>query len=89
MVIVKPMLPENVRMGVESKITEVLEASDGKVLNIDAWGKKHLAFRMKGHNEGYYIIYTFQTTAAEIHAIEKALKLNKEIIRYLLINKDK
>ncbi len=89
MVIIKPMLPENVRMGVESKITEVLESADGNVENVDIWGKKHLAYKLKGHQEGYYIIYSFTTSPEEIESIEKSLKLNKEILRYLLINNSK
>jgi small subunit ribosomal protein S6 len=88
MVIIKPLLPENVRMGVESKIIETLEASEGKVLKTDVWGKRHLAYRMKKHTEGYYIVYEFETTPAEIANIEKALKLNKDILRYLLNNEE-
>jgi len=88
MVILKPMLPENVRMGVESKIIETLESADGKVEKIDVWGKKHLAYKVKKHSEGYYIVYDFKTTSNEIGNIDKALKLNKDVLRYLLINKD-
>jgi small subunit ribosomal protein S6 len=87
MVILKPMLPENVRMGVESKIAEALESGDGKVEKTDVWGKKHLAYKVKKHAEGYYIVYNFTTSAADIKGIEKSLKSNKDILRYLLINK--
>ncbi len=88
MVIIKPMLPENVRMGVESKIIETLESVDGKVLKTDVWGKKHLAYPIKKHIEGYYIVYDFETSPEGIKSIDKSLKLNKEILRYLLINKE-
>jgi small subunit ribosomal protein S6 len=88
MVIIKPMIPENVRMGVESKIIETLENNDGKVLKTDVWGKKHLAYKITTHTEGYYIVYEFETIPAEIKNIEKSLKLNKEILRYLLVNQN-
>ncbi len=88
MVIIKPLLPENVRMGVESKIIETLETADGKVTKTDVWGKRHLAYRMKKHTEGFYIVYEFETRSVDIANIEKILKLNKDILRYLLINTD-
>ena len=84
MVIVKSSLPENVRMGVESKIIEILESGDGKVTKTDVWGKKHLAYPINKQNEGYYIVYEVETTSAEVKPIEKALKANKDIIRFLL-----
>jgi ribosomal protein S6 len=62
MVMLKAQLPENVRMGVESKIIETLESKDGKVVKTEVWGKKHLAY---------------------------TLKLNKDILRYLVSNKEK
>jgi small subunit ribosomal protein S6 len=89
MVIIKPLLPENVRMGVESKIIETLESGEGKVLKTDVWGKRHLAYRMKKHTEGYYTVYEFETTPSEIANIETVLKLNKDILRFLLINRDR
>lgn len=89
MIVLKPQLPENVRMGIESKILEMLETADGKVSKVDAWGKKHLAYKIAGHNEGYYIVYEFKTAPARVEAIEKSLKLNKDVLRYLIVNEDK
>ncbi len=85
MVIIKPSLPENVRMGVETKIIEILENGDGKVSKTDSWGKKHFAYPINKINEGYYIVYNFETVSGEIKLIEKALKANKDIMRFLLI----
>lgn len=85
MVLIKPTLPDNVRMGLESKIIEILESGDGKVTKTDVWGKKHLAYPLEKLNEGYYIVYEFENNSSEVKAIEKALKGNKDIIRFLLI----
>jgi small subunit ribosomal protein S6 len=87
MVIIKPLLPENVRMGIESKIIEILEKGEGKVEKTDVWGKKHFAYPINKHLEGYYIVYEFENDSSEIKLIEKSLKSNKEILRFLLINK--
>ncbi|BDQ04736.1 MAG: 30S ribosomal protein S6 [Candidatus Dojkabacteria bacterium] len=85
-VIIKPLLPDNVRLGVESKIVEILETNEGKVTNIDVWGRRQLAYSIKGHKEGYYVIYQFDNTPDIIKKIiEKSLKANSHILRFLLI----
>lgn len=89
MVILNPSLPENVRVGLESKIVECLECAEGKVEKIDVWGKRRMSYSIGGFDEGYYIVYNFENFSSEIRNIEKSLKLNKEIIRFLLINKGK
>jgi small subunit ribosomal protein S6 len=89
MVIIKPLLPDNVKMGLETKIIETLEVGEGKVTKTDVWGKKFLAYRIKSYSEGYYIVYEFETTSEYIPHIEKSLKSNKDIIRFLLIKLDK
>lgn len=86
MVIIKPMLPENVRMGVESRITEILEEEDGSVQKVDSWGKKHLAYNIDKHAEGYYIVYKFDSNPDKIISLDKKLGSNKEILRYLIVN---
>lgn len=87
MVILKAQLPENVRMGIESKVIQTLEAGNGKVDKVDAWGKKHLAYKVNKQSEGYYIVYNFETITSQLENIEKSLKLNKDILRYLFVNK--
>ncbi|GIW57539.1 MAG: 30S ribosomal protein S6 [Candidatus Dojkabacteria bacterium] len=90
MVIIKPLLPDNVRLGVESKIVEILEKNDGRVHNIDVWGRRHLAYKIKGYNEGYYIVYEFENYPAIIKStIEKSLRSNSDILRFLLIKQEK
>ncbi len=86
MVIIKPLLPDNVRLGVESKIVEILEKNDGKVSNIDVWGRRSLAYKIKGYSEGYYIVYQFENYPAIIKSsVEKSLRSNPDILRFLII----
>lgn len=89
MVIIKPLLPENVRIGVESKIIESLESGEGRLEKTDVWGRRRLAYPINKYSEGYYIVYEFENTSNNIKSIEKSLKSNKDILGFLLINKEK
>jgi small subunit ribosomal protein S6 len=74
-------------MGLESKIIETLETEEGKVTKTDVWGRKHFAYPIQKYQEGYYIVYEFENFSSETKRIEKTLKSNKDILRFLLIRK--
>jgi ribosomal protein S6 len=43
MVILKPLLPQDIRAKIETKLKKILKEGNGKILSEDVWGKKHLA----------------------------------------------
>jgi small subunit ribosomal protein S6 len=84
MVIIKPLLPEDTRATVQKKLANDIAKYDGKILETDVWGKRHLAYKIEQHSEGYYIVYKLELSPATIGDLEKSLSLNTDIIRYLL-----
>lgn len=85
-VIIRPTVPENVRMGIESKILENLEKESAKVDKVENWGRKKLEYKIQNFQEGFYILYNFSVEKDKLEEIDKNLKLNKDIIRYLIIS---
>jgi len=87
-VVFKPFLPDKVRNEADEKVSKIIEETKGKVLSIDIWGKRYLAYKIQGHVEGYYVMYQFKTEGKGIEYIKKYLNRHQEIIRYLIIKKD-
>jgi len=67
------------------KIKTVISKS-GKVLQEDNWGKKTLAYPIKKETSGYYYLLTFEIGPEKVSQLDNILKLNENIIRYLLIS---
>lgn len=88
MVVLKPLLPEDIRTGIQKKIESLLEKAEGKVLSQDNWGKRHLAYPIKKHEEGYYIVYTLELGESHIVQFKQDLKSISDILRLLLSKKD-
>lgn len=86
-VIIRPNLPENVRMGIESKLIEFLESDGTSIDKVDNWGKKNLEYNISGYSEGYYILFVFNSDSAKINQLNKEIKLNKDIIRFLIVKR--
>ena len=83
MVILKPMLPEDIRSGVMQRLEKIIIGHKGKVIKSDIWGKRHLAYPIKKHEEGYYIIYTMEMPAEAASELQKEIKLLPDVLRFL------
>ena len=84
MVIMKPLLPDDIRNKVHKSITDLVEGFGGKVVDVDVWGKRYLAYKIKQHSEGYYVVYLFTLPKEHVAELERKLKLNSEVIRHLI-----
>lgn len=83
--ILNPTLAEDVIEKQNTAIQELIKKSEGSVVNVDKWGKKQLASKIKKFNEGVYFFMNFKAQPKSITTIEKALKLNESVIRAFIV----
>lgn len=87
-VVLKPLLPDDVRKAIHKQIVDLTEESNGSVEDTDVWGKRYLAYDIQGHNEGYYILYWLKLEPAAIKEMRRQLELKQEILRYMIVKAD-
>lgn len=87
LVVVKPMLPDPVRNALEEKIVQLVTEGNGKILKTDTLGKRYLAYRIKGHTEGYYLVYEIEVPAPTVTNLSTSLRMMSQILRFLIIKK--
>lgn len=85
MLILKPLLPEDIKSKVIKQIEELIGTLDGKIQGTDIWGKRHLSYPVKKHEEGYYIIYKLDLEEKNIAEFSKKLQLTNGVLRHLLL----
>ena len=85
MVILKPLLPEDIRAGIQKKIERYIKEAKGEILSTDVWGKRHLAYNIKKHEEGYYVVYQIKLEPEFSDTFQKELRLMNDILRFMLI----
>ena len=83
--ILKPFLSEQVRDGSQEKIKKIIEGLGGTMLNVDVWGKRHLAYKVDGHEEGYYIVSDVEIPADKLDDINREFGLMSNILRFMII----
>ncbi len=82
--IVDPDLDEAGLREIEQKIQGWIEAAGGKIEKVDRWGRRRLAYPIKKRNDGYYIFVQAALPPQAGTQIERDLRLNESILRYLI-----
>ncbi len=75
----------------EKKRADILDNvanSLGTNFKKDFWGVRGLAYPIKHEEKAYYAHFDFEVEPGLIPDIDRRLKLNEEIVRYLLIKVD-
>ncbi len=88
-VIINAALEDSVIETELNKIKDTIESFGGTIVDLDKWGRKRLAYQIKKHKIGYYVIYRFNAPTEAITKLERLLKLNESIVRFLTIKLDK
>ena len=87
-IIAKQNLSDKDIKEVKEKYNNLINKS-GKVVKIEEWGLLNLASKIKNYNKGYYIHYKFEGNKETLNEIEKKIKIDSSIIRYLTVRYSK
>ncbi|MEJ8308473.1 30S ribosomal protein S6 [Agrobacterium larrymoorei] len=63
----------------------VIESFGGKVGRIENWGLKSLTYRIKKNRKAHYALMDIDAPAAAIHEIERQMRINEDVLRYMTI----
>ena len=84
-IIAKQDLAEKDLQIIKDKYNEIINASSGKVVKIELWGLLNLANKIKNYKKGFYIHYKFEGSNKTLKEVEKKIKVDPAIIRYLTV----
>lgn len=80
-------MEEKERKVLLDSISKKLTGKDGKIEKEDLWGERPLAYPIKRQTSGYFAHFEIQAESQDAKSLDKALKLEEDIIRYLLIRR--
>ncbi|OGN94572.1 MAG: 30S ribosomal protein S6 [Chloroflexi bacterium RBG_13_51_18] len=69
-----------------NSVSEFITGREGTIDGVDKWGKKKLAYPIKHHLEGHYILTRFKMSTAKCKELEANLRISEDVVRHLLIN---
>jgi len=86
-VIIHPDLDDEAIDQALDKIRNWVEKGEGKILEIDKWGKRRLAYPIQKQNEGLYYLLKITMPPTANAEIERNLRILEPVMRYLLTAK--
>lgn len=69
-----------------AKFNEMIE-SNGSDVTMNEWGKRKLAYAINYETEGYYVLWNFTSKPDFPAELERVLKINEGVMRFLVTNK--
>ncbi len=85
MLIIRPTLDATATAEEAEKVAELLKTSGGDLAKVSNWGRRKLAYAINDQMEGTYVLYHVALAPDALHDIEFSLKLNENILRYLIV----
>ena len=85
---VNPSLDVETRAAVMKRIDVTIAAGNGKVDNVDAWGKRKLAYEINDLTEGDYTLINFHADPASIAELDRVLRITDAVERHMIVRRD-
>jgi small subunit ribosomal protein S6 len=70
------------------KVEQGITSRGGSVADVNHWGRRRLAYPIKRHMEGNYVVSQIKLDPAQVPDLEASLRISEEVIRHLIIRAD-
>lgn len=83
--VVKPTLTDEETAAQIAKIKEIVANNGGELLATDDMGMRKLAYQVEKNDRGYYTVLFYKAEGTLIQELERLLKINEEVIKFLTV----
>lgn len=70
------------------QFTQLVADHGGEVKKRENWGLRNLAYRMNKNRKGHYVLFNIDAPAPAIAELERTMRINEDVLRYLTIRVD-
>jgi small subunit ribosomal protein S6 len=87
--IVRPNATEEEIDQAVEQIRQVVTGAGGTLDKVEKWGVRKLAYRVRKHEDGYYVLVQFSAPPDAVTEIERRLRVSDTVIKYLTVRIDR
>ena len=85
---VDPTLDAETRLAAMKRIDTTIAEGNGKVDNVDEWGKRKLAYEINDLTEGDYTLIKFHADTTQIAELDRVMRITDAVIRHIIVRRD-
>jgi len=86
--VLSPALGEDEAEVAIREVQDSLAASGAEVVHVEKWGRKRLAYRVKKHGEGWFVLLHVRGPGAAVREVERRMRISERVIKYLSVRLD-
>ena len=86
--ITPPELSEDEVEKVITDVKDIFASRGAEVERIERWGRRRLAYPVKKKEEGWYVLLQIMGSGAAVQEVERRLRINENVIKYLSVRLD-
>jgi len=86
--ILRPNTPNEGVAEVNTKVKAIIEGLGGKILKVDNWGKRRLAYEIAKERKGIYLYWQYLGSPGLVEETERNLRMLDNVVRYITVKVD-
>jgi small subunit ribosomal protein S6 len=88
MYIVSPEATDQELADLHGQVEGIVGRFEGKIDKTEAWGKRRLAYPIKRHREGHYVLDFLTGPGDMVKELDRRLKVIDQVVRHLIVRVD-
>ena len=86
--IIDPDVAENEVMQLSEGVQKIITSQGGSITKTEMMGKRQLAYEINHKRNGTYVLLEVEGSGSEIAEVERRMRVNDQILRYMTIRVD-
>ena len=86
--VITPELDEEADKVVMDKFADIITANGGEIEKTEIWGKRRLAYPIDYKTEGYYVLVVFNANPELPRELERNMRNDERLMRYMVTRKE-
>ena len=86
--ILNPEVSEEQTSAILERIEKIVKNYDGRVVKVNQWGRRRLAYPIEHHRDGNYVFIDMILTPETVLELDRTLKVSEEVMRHLVKRRD-
>jgi small subunit ribosomal protein S6 len=84
-VILSPEIGDDVIGESLDRLQQNITGRGGEIVDVNHWGRRRLAYPIKRHLEGNYVVSQIKLDPAQVPDLEGSLRISEEVLRHLIV----
>ncbi len=85
LLVLNPELPEAQTRETIDRARRVLTEAGAEDFQVQEWGMRDLAYEIRKHKRGYYVLLEYRATPELVTELERNLKIADEVLRFISV----